>query len=354
MCTPNMSSIKKSKSKKKWVCGYEPLAQPQNLTGRAETAKKKLQKVPEYRDLKPSELNKIALDFTDKDRLKDWFVTPQGQATPHQSLDQEGDDVRGVQTAAVAAPARIEHQWVSVKLFLAQPQRENREQTLTGSTARGYSIESQFEDFCSYGINAEAALLVGGQYFKWEPSSLVIPRGMKIRDDSYGAQPLSLGDEEPTDLGPSDKLDQLLHLVTAYNGTRLYHAVSANSKLFVRDALQKLGKNAPPLLVVFEDYHQKIKGERSPDIPAEFESHKALDDYFEENHAAIEKKNSNVEYLFFLCVCFHVQGKRAAATSRWTCGEDDCCLPFLLSDLAIDRLIFNEFWQIFCGGDIFD
>ena len=356
MCTSNMSSIKKSKSKKKRVRGYQPLVQPQNFTGRVEAAKDKLQKTREYRDLKLSDLNNTAMDITDKDRLKVWFATPQDQATPHQSLDQEGDNGRGTQAAAAAAAAGaggVQHKWVSVKLFLAQPQRENRKQTLTGSTIIG-TIESQFEDFCSYGINADAALLVGDQYLKWEPSSLVIPRGVKIRDDSHGAQPLSLGDEKPDDLGLSDKLDQLLHLVAEYNGTRLYHAVSTNSKLFVRDALQKLGKNAPSLLVVFEDYHQRIRRARSPDILAEFESHKALDDYFKENRTAIEKKKTNREYFVFLCVCFHVQGKRAAAEARWMCREPDCCLPFLVSGLTIDHLIFKEFWRIFHGGDMFD
>ena len=332
-----VKSVGKSKSKRERPRGNQPTEPPRQLSSRAETARGKLLKLQEYQTTRPSELKKLAADLTDKERLKaTWFETPDGHLDGGQEIQQ--------QAATRSVP---------VRLFLALPQKEDRERTFTGSVASDDSIEAQFEQFCSYGINSEAALMVGGQYLKWVPSSLVIPRGEKIRDenDGAGAGPLSIGDEPPTDLGDSDKLDDLLELVADYNGSRSYNAVTKNAKFFIREALHKLGKAVPPLLEMFENYQQRIMNAHQLGIRGEFNSHKDLDNYFEQNHAAVVKNKRNVEYLFFLCVCFHVKAHNAVVGvvggRQKTCSELDCCLPFLLTNLTEDSLIFNEYWQRF-------
>ena len=325
-------SIKESKKKKGRP--YQQLPQPLNLSSRAEIAKEKLRNTHEYDTLRPSQLSQLASNFTDKATLHELFETP-----------QDG----GGASASAGAGGRAGR--VSVKLFLARQQHDDRQHTFTGSVAMPNSIELRFEQFCSYGINAEAALLVGDQYFKWTPNSLVIPRGMKIRDDSLGAQPHSLGDERPTDLGGTDKLDQLLDVVAEYNGMHYYHPISRNSKIFVRDALQRLSKPVHHLLQVFDNYHQKIKGQQTLGIQDGFRNHEELDQYYRRtDHATIVRNKRNIEYLFFLCVCFHVLGKAAdgsGAAQQWTCNERDCCLPFLHSNLTEENLIFNDFWRLF-------
>ena len=334
-----MTSISKSLkvSKKKRGRAYEPLLlQPLDLPSRAETAKEKLRTTHEYDTLPPSELNQLASNYTNIVKLRELFETRQ--------------DGGGVS----AGPRQ--RQGVSVKLFLVRPEREDREHafTATGTVVTPDSIEVRFEKFCSYGINAEAALLVEGQYLKWTRDSLVIPRGMKIRDDSHGAQPLSLGDEKPIDLGRTDNLDQLLELLAVYNGMYYYHPISRNSKMFVRDALQRLGiKPIHPLLQVFDSYQQKIKTLQTLGIQNRFENHRELDEYYgQPDHATIVKKERNVEYLYFLCVCFHVQLGKAtdssAAAQRQICGEKDCCLQYLKSDLTSQKnLVFNDYWRLF-------
>lgn len=321
-------SIKKKRDRGRQ---YEPILQ--NLSSRAETAKEKLRNTREYANLRPSQWNQLASEYTDRAKLHELFETPQ---------DGGG---------ASAAGARPRTDRVSVKLYLARPQGVDRELTFTGSVARPDSIELHFEQFCSYGINSEAALQVGGQYFKWTADSLVVPRGVKIRDDSHGAQPLSLGDEIPDDLGETDKLDQLLELVAEYNGMHYYHAINRNSKTFVCDALRRLGKRVHPLLQMFGNYHEKIKRLQTLGIQDELRSHKELDVYYKgTDHATIVKNKRNVEYLFFLCVCFHVLGKArdgSTAAQRWTCDEHDCCLPYLLSNLTEKDLIFEDFWRLF-------
>ena len=324
------SSIKKTKGKKVPRDGvrYERLG---TLSTLAESAKAKLLKIGEYQQCRPSEVNKLAQDLTDKDSLKaKWFTTPLGE-------EEDGGGRRGV----------------SVQLFLADPHGEApREFTYSGAVARENQIEPRFEQFCSYGINTEAALFVGGQYLKWVPSSLVIPKGTKIRDDSAvdGAQPMSIGDEIPIDMGETDKLDQLLELVADYNGRGVYSAISKNSKVFVLEALRRLGKTAPLLLTVFENYEQRIKDARELVIQEKFRNHRDLDNYYQNNHPIIVRNQRNVEYLFFLCVCFHV--KRGHATfgvsgRREVCPEQDCCLPPLLSDLTEERIMFKEYWRKF-------
>ena len=329
------SFVKSSTSIKKMWRGNQPTEPPRELSSRAESARVKLRKLQEYRNFKPFELKKLAADLTDKERLKaTWFETPDGQED-------------GGQEAVTPAVLRS----VPVKLFLALPQREVREHTLTGSVASDDSIEAQFEQFCSYGINSEAALMVGGQYLKWVSSNLVIPRGEKIRDDSDGAGLISIGDEAPTDLGDSDKLYDLLELVADYNGTGVYNTVRKNAKVFVRDALQKLGKPVPPLLEVFDNYQQRVMDACRFAIPREFKSHGDLDNYFKQNHAAVVKNQRSVEYLSFLCVCFHVKAHSAvvgvADGRQKTCSEPDCCLPFLLTNLTKDSLIFSDYWWRF-------
>ena len=315
-------SIKESKRRR--TRDYQQVPQTRDLSGRAETAKVKLSKTQEHKDLRPSDLSRFALDYTDKDRLKVWFETPQDGATN-------------------AGRHRI-----PVKLFLARPQREDRVHTFSGSVAEPDSIELHFERFCSYGINAEAALQVGDQYLKWTRDSLVIPRGMTIRDDSHGAQPLSLGDEPPIELGETNKLDELLELVAQYNGTHYYHAISRNSKVFVRDALQKLGKDVHPLLQMFDNYQQQIKRSQTLGIRDDFRTHEELDAYYKQaDHTAIVKSKRNVEYLYFLCVCFHVQMGKARGGRTTACEEQDCCLPYFKSNLTRENLIVKEFWQIF-------
>ena len=337
------SLVKKSRSKKdrrRGNGGYDRLRRDPlgGLPGEAECAKGKLSRMDEYRLCRPSELNKLALDLTDRDRLKaTWFDTPQG----HAQADGGG---------AQQATAR-HHSRVSLKLYLPQPHWEDREHTFTGSVVRRDSIESQFEQFCSYGINSEAALQVGDQYLKWMPNSLVIPKGvMKIRDDTAGegAQPHSISDDTPIDLGDSDRLDQLLELVATYNGTRVYNSTGANSKHFVYEALRKLGKNIPSHLRAFDNYRQRITEARDLVIPQTFASHLELDNYFKQNHADVVKKERNVEFLFFLCVCFHV--KKGPVRDSSACAEKDCCLPFLLSDLTQENLMFNGFWRDFILG----
>ena len=318
-----MASKSKSIKTKKQRDAYRQLPAAQTLSSRAEMAKTKLRNTPEHATLRPSELDRLATDYTDKDRLKELFEIPQDGGV--------GDKV-------------------SVKLFLARPEQEDRERTFTGSVASDDSVELHFEQFCSYGINSEAAILVGDRYLKWTRDSLVIPRGMKIRDDSHGAQPLSLGDEPPGDLGETNKLDQLLELVTEYNGTYHYHAVSRNSKVFVRQALQRLGKDIHPLLHMFDGYQEKIKGLQTLRIRDGFRSHRELDEFYKQtDHATIVKNKRNVEYLFFLCVCFHVQMGKATdrSSTEWVCAERDCCLPFLVSNLTQENLIFNDYWRIF-------
>lgn len=336
-----------SKNKKERRDGNgDPRVDPlRNLSAQAEWARRKLHKLPEHRNTRPNDLKRLAVDLTDKERLRTtWFETPHGH---HQ------DGGQGVEQAAATPAGRRRR--VSVKLFLAQPLREDREHTLTGSVATGDSTEAQFEQFCSYGICSEAALLVEDQYLKWVSSSLVIPRGEKIRDNSEGAQPLSLGDEAPVDLGDTDKLDDLLQLVARYNGSFEYHAITRNSKVFVCDALQKLGKRIPPLLVVFENYRQRI-ADATNGIRKEFGSHKELDDYFKDHHAIIVRNERNIEYLLFLCVCFHVRAQRLgvgmASGRHQICTGLDCCLPFLLTNFNKDTLMFRTYWQTFCANGL--
>ena len=325
-------SIKESKRKK--AGGLQPVPQPHNLPGRAEAMKEKLRNTQQYGNLRPSQLNQLASNYTDKAKLHELFETSQN--------------------GGAGASARPGRRGDSVKLFLARPQYEDREQALTatGTVATPESIELRFEQFCNYGINSEAALQVGGQYFKWTQDSLVIPQGTKIRDDSHGAPPLSLGDEAPINLGETDKLDQLLELVAEYNGIHYYHPISRNSKVFVHDALLRLGKRSHPLLQVFDEYQKKIKRQQTLDIREGFRNHRELDQYYgQTDHAAIVKKEQNVEYLYFLCICFHVQLGKAtdgrAAAQRQMCGEPDCCLQYLKSDLTQENLIFNDSWRIF-------
>ena len=330
------SKSKESKSKKKRPRGHQYERMPQNLPSRAEFTKEKLSKTPEYGILRPSERNKLAVELTDKAKLHELFETPPngGGVSP-------------------SAPQRTDTSRVSVKLYLARREGvEDREHTFTGSVARSDSIELRFEQFCSYGINSEAALQVGDQYFKWTRDSLVIPRGIKIRDDSLGAQPMSLGDEIPYDLGETNKLDQFLELVAEYNGMHYYHPISRNSKKFVCDALARLGKMVQdPLLQVFGNYHNRILDLKTYGIRDDFRNHGELDEYYKAtDHATIVGNKRNVEYLFFVCVCFHVLDKAtgdSAASRQWTCDERDCCLPFLHSNLTPENLIFNEFWRRF-------
>ena len=310
------------------------MPQAHNLSSRAEAMKEKLRKTQQYGKLRPSQLNQLASDYTDKAKLHELFETPQN--------------------GGAGANTRPGRRGVSVKLFLARPQYEDREQALTatGTVVTPESIELRFEQFCSYGINSEAALQVGDQYFKWTPDSLVIPQGTKIRDDSHGAQPLSVGDEPSIDLGETDKLDQLLELVAEYNGTHYYHPISRNSKVFVRDALLRLGKHIHHLLQVFDEYQKKIKRLHTLDIRDGFRNHGELDQYYgRTDHATIVKREQNVEYLYFLCVCFHIQLGKAtdgsAAAQRRMCGELDCCLQYLKSDLTQENLIFNDSWRLF-------
>ena len=332
------SKSKGSKSKKRRQEGrqYEPI--PRVLPSRAETAKEKLSKIQEYGILRPSQLNKLAVEHTDRAKLHELFETPPAPVN--------------VGGASPSVPRRIDTNRVSVKLYLARREGvEDREHTFTGSVARPDSIELRFEQFCSYGINSEAALQVGDQYFKWTRDSLVIPRGVKIRDDSHGAQPMSLGDEIPYDLGETDKLDQFLELVAEYNGMHYYHPISRNSKKFVCDALARLGKTVHPLLQVFGNYYDRILGLKTRGIRDGFRNHRELDDYYNAtDHAIIVGNERNIEYLFFVCVCFHVLGRAtgdSAASRQWTCDERDCCLPYLISNLTQENLIFNDFWQLF-------
>ena len=339
------SLVKKCRSKKdrrRGNGGYQQLhvGAMGGLPGGAEFAKEKLSRMDEYLLCKPSELNKLALDLTDKERLKaTWFDTP------HAHRQEDGG---GAQQAAAR------HQTVSLKLYLPQPQWEDREHTFTGSVARRDSIESRFEQFCSYGINSEAALQVGDQYLKWMPNSLVIPKGvMKIRDDTAGegAQPHSISDDTPIDLGDSDRLDQLLELVAMYNGSHVYTSIKRNSKYFVYEALRKLGKNIPPQLRAFEDYRQRITEARDLVIPETFANHLELDNYFSQKRGTILKKDRNVEFLLFYCICFHVKkGQVKCGRVTQTCGEYDCCLPFLLTGLTQENLMFNGFWRDFILG----
>ena len=331
------SKSKESKSKKKRPRGHQYERVPQILSSRAEIAKEKLSKTPEYGILRPSERNNLAVELTDKAKLHELFETPPAPIN--------GGGV------SPSAPRRTDTSRISVKLYLARREGvEDREQTFTGSAARPDSIELRFEQFCSYGINSEAALQVGDQYFKWTRDSLVIPRGIKIRDDSLGAQPMSLGDEIPYELGETNKLDQFLELVAEYNGMHCYHPISRNSKKFVCDALARLGKTVQdyPLLQVFGNYYDRIK---TCSIQDEFRNHRALDEYYKAtDHATIVGNKRNVEYLFFVCVCFHVLDKAtgdSAASRQWTCDEHDCCLPFLHSNLTPENLIFNDFWRRF-------
>ena len=324
------SKIKESKSKKKRPRERQYQPMPQNfLSSREETAKAKLLNTREHSTLRPSEQNKLASEYTDAAKLREVFETPGGAGA---DVLQRTDKF-------------------PVKLYLARPQGVDRELTFTGSVARPDSIEVRFEQFCSYGVNSEAALQVGDQYFKWTQDNLVIPRGIKIRDDSHGAQPLSLGDEMPDDLGETGKLDQLLELVAEYNGTYYYHEISRNSKTFVRDALRRLDKPVHPLLQMFDNYHDRIKSLQSLGIKDGFRSHRELDEYYNRtDHATIVRNKRNVEYLFFLCVCFHVLGRVRdgnKGSRQWTCNERDCCLPYLLSNLTQDNLIFSDFWRLF-------
>ncbi len=307
---------------------------PQILPSQAEIAKEKLRITQEYGTLSPSQRNKLAVEYTDRAKLHELFETPPAR-------DGGG--------ASPSVPRPIDTSRVSVKLYLARREGvEDRKNTFTGSVARPDSIELRFEQFCSYGINSEAALQVGDQYFKWTQDSLVIPRGVKIRDDSYGAQPMSLGDEIPGDLGETDKLDQFLELVAEYNGTHYYHPISRNSKAFVRDALLRLDKLVHPLLQVFGNYHDRISHLQTLGIRNGFNSHRELDEYYKAtDHATIVSNKRNVEYLLFVCVCFHVVGKARGGSSQWTCDELDCCLPYLHSNLTQENLIFNEFWRRF-------
>ena len=339
-------SIKDKKRRRR--VDYRPLDQDpyrEPIPANAQQALEKLRNTAGYEQQTPRELKKWAVDLTNAEIIRStWFGTPR-----HDGGEEEGAEAPQV------------HRLGTVELFLAQPaQGEHREHTLTGSVAGNDSIERKFERFCSYGVCTEAAVRVDGVYLKWEASSLVIPKLEKIRDETEGPQPLSIGDELPRALGESGNLDNLLELVARYNGGYIYKRLSRNSKSFVRDALHALRKDVPPLLDVFENYQQRIHDACLPVIQKEFGSHRDLDEYYKRtDHAIIVRNKRNVEYLFFVCVCFHVRGVRGRSGNGGrggrggTCTEEDCCLPYLLSDLPEDGLMFDRFWQTFTenGGN---
>ena len=336
---------------------YQPLPRNVPIASRVEAVKEKLYTTQEYGNLRPSDLNRIAADLTDIERFKSRFIIP------HRG--SEG------QEPSVSATAITDK--VPIKLLFAQPTELDH-----GTVVRADSIVRQLEIFCSFGINSDAGLLIGDQYFKWTPNSLVIPKGMKTCDESHGAtcslvpkgslvptrgpadettQLLSIENEQLTYLGETNQLDQFLGVASTYNGECFYHPLARNSKIFVRDALRglKLENKIPPLLVIFNNYYKKIK-EQALGIRCEFTNHKELNEYTKRtDHTIILQKKENVEYLFFLCICFHVQlaADSSAAVSQQhagirTCSEPDCCLPFLCSNLtSISGSIFNEFWQSF-------
>ena len=335
---------RKSKAKKKPRGGahhpeHDPYHDP--IPGEAACARRKLDQLQEYRLQKPTEVKKLAVDLTNAGIMKSvWFAT-----------GPEDDEREGEAAPAVQRGTKL----VAVELFLARPQEDYREHTFTGSSPGRDSVERRFERFCSYGMCTDAAIRVDDVYLKWEPNSLVIPKGTKIKDENEAAQPISIGDELPRGLGESENLDQLLQLVAEYNGTHFYKSLLRNSKVFVRDALHRLEKDIPPLLVVFENYRQRISDACEIRIQKNFASHKDLDEYYKHSdHETITRNKRNVEYLFFMCVCFHVKsaGVRVGVNGRrgGMCTERNCCFLPLLSDLPKDELIFDGFWQTFTAN----
>ena len=319
-----MSKCSKSKPKRRKVKPkdlYESLG-----PGQSEFVRKKLENIQYYQPLSPSDTKEKIRDLTDKSKLKDWFDNEEGAHTDN----------------------------VSVWLRIPTPPRET---SSTVSTAAGYDRGStaccqrrRFEQFCEWGVNCEVSLKVNNTILKWDKTELVEPHLEDLFSSSY-FNPASAASSRPETfdvfLGKTKKLNKLLEVIARYNERHSFHPSRRNSKTFVQEALTALGIACPPILLLFEDYREKIKSLRSQNVPEEFDSPLALTHYIKYNLTTISANPLDTEYIYFTCCHCHVTTKqRRGTTERELTSE----LEFSLQDLDSAMcqiqadLVFNKYW----------
>lgn len=292
-------------------------------TSQSESVRRKLEKMEQYQPLAPRDMREKIKDLTEMKRLKDWF-----------------DDDEGAHTDRV-----------SVTMYVHTYSSGNATSSTVGQDRNGtLNLRRKFEQFCEWGVISDVSLKVNKTILKWDATELIEPHleALLTNDDNAAGAVCSRPETKEIYLGKSSKLNELLDLITMYNERHSFHHLRRNSKTFVCDALNALGIACPQILSVFEDYTERVKQLRSPNIPEEFDSPIGLSHYVKQNFQKVLKSPHDIEYLYFTCTISQVtsKGRKTSVTTARECSELECCLQDLDSAICQVQgdLIFHQFW----------
>lgn len=306
--------------KAKCVNPYEKLGTSTN-----ETVRRKLETMEQYQPLAPLDMREKIRDLTELKRLRDWF-----------------DDDEGRHTDKVSVWLCISSRSRSSTVGVPPGEGEDR--------GRALSLRRKFEQFCEWGVNSDVSLRVNRTILKWNETSIIEPHLESLPGNDYNPAGAVCSRPETREkyLGESSKLNELLNVITTYNERRSFDQSNRNSKHFIRDALKALGIPCPQVLSVYEDYVERIKVLRSPNIPEKFDSPIALCHYTKHNFRRVQRNVHDIEYLYFMCIVSHMSSpaRETSVSSAQECAELNSCLHDL--DGAVREvqgdLIFHEFW----------